>query len=207
MAITNSVAIGTGKKKLGEVVLATVKGRTIARKYQPNVANPNTPTQMIQRAKMSNIVILYHALKGILRGAYINRKRYQSAYNAFVSANVGKMPLMKYEKASETLTLSPVIEIKDGQLGELISTIDDAVTTTFDFSSFKNELKIGDVIRAAKYYTGTDELEIHEQPLNGFDIPAGTVNIGWDDPAPGIVLGYIVTQDRKKSSRNKALYY
>ena len=38
-----------GKGKLGNIVLSTVAGETIARDYNPEVANPNTAAQVEQR--------------------------------------------------------------------------------------------------------------------------------------------------------------
>jgi len=207
MAITNSIAIGTGKKKLGEIVLATVKGRTIARKYQPNVANPNTPGQVDQRSKMANMVIAYHALKPIIRGAFVNRKRYQSAYNAFVQANVSQMPVMRFGNANAVFAMSPTMWITGGQLGEMISSQAAPDETEFNFNSFSSELKVGDVFRAAKYNFSTEKLEFTERILAPGDITAGIVNVVWDDASFGVVFGYIITADRKKSSTNKALYY
>ena len=40
-----------GSGKLGNIVCSTVAGETIARDYNPEVSNPNTETQVAQRAK------------------------------------------------------------------------------------------------------------------------------------------------------------
>ena len=53
MAKLNGI-IGSGSGKVGVMVLSKGKaGQTIARAYQPQVANPNTIPQQLQRAKMN----------------------------------------------------------------------------------------------------------------------------------------------------------
>ena len=53
MAKLNGI-IGSGSGKVGVMVLSKGKaGQTIARAYQPQVANPNTLPQQLQRAKMN----------------------------------------------------------------------------------------------------------------------------------------------------------
>ena len=76
--------------KVGDVVLSTVKGQTITRKYQPSPANPRTDAQQLQRAKFSNAVKFYkHAQQAYFRFAYEDRKKTESDYNAFMRYNAG----------------------------------------------------------------------------------------------------------------------
>lgn len=56
--------IGGLKGRIGNVVYSSVKGNTIARVYQPVVANPNTYRQQISRAKFS---VGGKLAKGLLR--------------------------------------------------------------------------------------------------------------------------------------------
>jgi len=83
MAIISSVAIGAGRGKVGNLVYSRNAGRTIAREYQPNVKNPNTPEQQRQRGKMRNVVLVYNALAPALTHAFAGRKRTLSVFNAF----------------------------------------------------------------------------------------------------------------------------
>ena len=81
--------------KVGDVVLSTVKGQTITRKYQPSPANPRTDAQQLQRAKFSNAVKFFkHAQQAYFRFAYEDRKKTESDYNAFMryNANVAMLP-------------------------------------------------------------------------------------------------------------------
>jgi hypothetical protein len=64
MAIIESVVIGSGSNRVGEVVLSTVKGRTIAKKYQSKVHNPRTLRQENQRNRMANCIALYKVPTG-----------------------------------------------------------------------------------------------------------------------------------------------
>ena len=156
---------------------------------------------------MANIVTVYHALKPVIRGAFVNRKRYQSAYNAFVQANVGAMPVVRWDKATAILLPHPDIYIKGGQLGELLIASAASDESSFTFQSLSNELKVGDVLRTFKYDFNLETSEMYEYVLTAPQIATGFVNTVWNNPSTGIVLAYIITADRKKSTTCKALYY
>ena len=205
MAITNSVAIGTGKKKLGEVVLSTVKGRTIARKYQPNVANPNTQAQINQRNKMANCVMLWGIMKSFMRGAFVNRKRYQSAYNAFVSANVDKMDVIREPNAWNIIENRVPFEITNGQLGEITLTAPSMSNMAIVFSAIAHDLKVGDILRMAKWSEANKVAEIYEEPLTSAVIGSGQLVVSYFNGFPGMGIAYIVSADRKKSTNAVAI--
>lgn len=59
--------IGTLKGKIGNTVFASVKGETIARVYNPNVANPDTVRQRFSRAKMALAGIIARELIRFIR--------------------------------------------------------------------------------------------------------------------------------------------
>lgn len=72
--------IGTGSGRVGNMVLAKRDGLTIARAYQPQVANPSTEGQVNQRAKFALLtklaatlgqVIYPLAAKGNTRGQFV----------------------------------------------------------------------------------------------------------------------------------------
>ena len=79
---------GNATGKLGQTVLSTVNGQQITRAYQPNVRNPRSTRQMLQRAKFSTAVKFYkHAAENFFPFAYEDKKKTESYYNAFMRHN------------------------------------------------------------------------------------------------------------------------
>lgn len=73
-----------GSGKLGNMVVARVAGETIARDYNPNVANPNTNLQVGQRSRFKLASQVSAALAPIIA---IPRQGLKSARNLFVKKN------------------------------------------------------------------------------------------------------------------------
>jgi hypothetical protein len=206
MAITNSIAIGTGRRKLGEIVLSTVKGRTIARKYQPNVANPNTPMQQAARARMRNCVMMWGLIGNFCKGAFRNRKKYQSEYNAFVSANVSTMDELSYQNAWDILSNKPQVRITNGQLGLLNMLLNTPSSLEVDITGVSMNLREGDILRVAEFETSNKSVSYQEHVLTGSDISGGVIYLSVMPVTGNLILAYIVTADRKKSTTSIGLY-
>ena len=62
MAIINSVLTGKAKGKIGNIVLATVKGQTTAREYNPNPTYSDSAGQTLQRGRLRNAVLAWQFL-------------------------------------------------------------------------------------------------------------------------------------------------
>ena len=75
-----------GKGKLGNIVCSTVAGETIARDYNPEVSNPNTETQVEQRAKFKLMSQLGSIMAPVIA---IPKVKNQSSRNLFVRKNMG----------------------------------------------------------------------------------------------------------------------
>ena len=75
-----------GKGKLGNIVLSTVAGETIARDYNPEVANPNTAAQVEQRAKFKLMSQLGSVVAPVIA---IPKEGMKSKRNLFVKENFG----------------------------------------------------------------------------------------------------------------------
>lgn len=73
-----------GSGKLGNMVVAKVAGESIARDYNPNVANPNTTLQVGQRSRFKLASQVSAALAPIIA---IPRQGLKSARNLFVKKN------------------------------------------------------------------------------------------------------------------------
>lgn len=80
--ITSLYGKTTGK--IGSIVFSTSGGQTIAREYNPNVANPNTEAQVNQRARMKLMSQLSSAMASVIT---MQRQGLVSARNKFVKRN------------------------------------------------------------------------------------------------------------------------
>ena len=78
--------LGKGTGKLGNAVFAVSGGEQIMREYNPNVSNPNTEAQVVQRAKLKLMSQLGAALAPALG---FKKMGLVSARNQFVSKNIG----------------------------------------------------------------------------------------------------------------------
>lgn len=72
--------------KIGSIVFSTSGGETIAREYNPHVANPNTMAQINQRARMKLMSQLSAALAPVVA---MRKEGLTSARNKFVQRNFG----------------------------------------------------------------------------------------------------------------------
>ena len=79
---------GTARGKLGNMVISSVKGQQVERKYQPQVANPKTFAQMRQRAVFSSAVKFFkHSRQNLFKFAFEDKMQKESDYNAFMRHN------------------------------------------------------------------------------------------------------------------------
>lgn len=89
---------GNATGKVGQTVLSVLKGQQIARAYQPNVGNPRTEQQTLQRAKFATAVKFYKsATLGSFKFAFENKRPTESDYNAFMRVNKGSNLMINRE--------------------------------------------------------------------------------------------------------------
>lgn len=85
MGIVTSL-YGKTMGKIGSIVFSTSGGQTIAREYNPHVANPNTMAQINQRARMKLMSQLSASLSPVIA---MHKEGLTSARNKFVQKNFG----------------------------------------------------------------------------------------------------------------------
>jgi hypothetical protein len=200
MAIINSVVIGDGKNRVGEVTLSTVFGRTIARKYQGHVRNPRSEGQVAQRSRMFNVQLIYHGIKPVIRDGFLQKDRLWSVYNAFVSASIGSMSDRKELDSAQAIVyaVGDIVTSK-GSLTPVSLTVD-GYGQTVVFGSAAKEMSVGDrLVYGVVIEDGTigDNTVL---PISREMIDDGSVT--FDPPASG-VIGYIYywySADRKRVS-------
>jgi len=82
-------AFGNIKGKVGGQVAYRAKGQNIVRSRPTSVKNPRTAAQLAQRGAMAATVELSKYLAPAIKLGFPTRPLRQSAFNAFVSKNVG----------------------------------------------------------------------------------------------------------------------
>ena len=101
MAIISSVLTGKAKGKIGNIVLATVKGQTTAREYNPNPTYSDSAGQTLQRGRLRNAVLAWQFLNVFLQYAKPLAKSTESVYNAFIRLVVNLLPEATYATRAE----------------------------------------------------------------------------------------------------------
>lgn len=82
---------GTATGKIGNTVVRVRKGVRVESAYQPNVTNPRSSGQVVQRGKFSDAVGFYkRAMANFFRMAFEDRKVNETDFNAFMRHNVSK---------------------------------------------------------------------------------------------------------------------
>ena len=100
MAIVKSAGLRNYVGKHAGNVYYLQKGEALVREKAAEVTNPRTPSQMMQRTRLANLVNFYRANKEWMkRYAYETLGKYFSIYNQFVSLNLNpnSVPLSKGE--------------------------------------------------------------------------------------------------------------
>lgn len=106
-----------GSGKLGNMVVARVAGETIARDYNPNVANPNTNLQVGQRSRFKLASQVSAALADVIA---IPRQGLKSARNLFVKKN-----FENFVKVSDNSAVNlPALQITAGSIAVPIMEIE-----------------------------------------------------------------------------------
>lgn len=83
-----SSILGQGRGKLGAAVFSSTNGQQVVRQYQPNVKNPNTVAQTMQRARFKLMTQIASSMAPVIA---IPRSGAVSSRNMFVKKN---MPLV-----------------------------------------------------------------------------------------------------------------
>ena len=82
---------GTATGKIGNTVVRVRKGVRVESAYQPNVKNPRSNSQVVQRGKFSDAVGFYkRALANFFRMAFEDKKNNETDFNAFMRHNISR---------------------------------------------------------------------------------------------------------------------
>lgn len=177
MAIIQSILVGKGKGKVGNVVLTTLKGQTVAKALNSSPANPKSPLQVSSRNRMSNAVMAYKYLAGFLSYWLGVAKSTESVYNAFVSAAKNlfndaiavSLPAAAAQLGTANLAGSSSISISSVQFST-----DDAIVVLNTFSLPKPaDLRV----RAIGYSVGSGVSKIADRLVTDLEWSFGNLSI------------------------------
>lgn len=113
MAIINSPAVGSAKNKSGNFVYYVRRGKTVARSYQPNVTNPNTPSQQVYRNRYEAMKLIWRELSTIMTNSFLSRGNLATQFNSFIQHN------MQYAfdtRITQFRTMSPIFVLNNYSL-------------------------------------------------------------------------------------------
>lgn len=82
---------GTATGKIGNTVVRVRKGVRVESAYQPNVANPRSSGQVVQRGKFSDAVGFYkRAMANFFKMAFEDKRANETDFNAYMRHNVSR---------------------------------------------------------------------------------------------------------------------
>lgn len=82
---------GTATGKIGNTVVRMRKGVRVEAAYQPNVSNPRSSGQVVQRGKFADAVGFYkRAMANFFRMAFEDKRANETDFNAFMRHNVSR---------------------------------------------------------------------------------------------------------------------
>ena len=82
---------GTATGKIGNTVVRVRKGIRVEAAYQPNVSNPRSSGQVVQRGKFADAVGFYkHSMANFFKMAFEDKRTNETDFNAFMRHNVSR---------------------------------------------------------------------------------------------------------------------
>jgi len=103
MAIINSIAIGKGSGKLGNIVFQTYHGITIARQKNETISTPPTDAQKAVRIRCENCNSAYSFLKNFLANWTNQGKDFESLWNTFYRLTVNSYSPVRPFQSNRTV--------------------------------------------------------------------------------------------------------
>lgn len=175
MAIIQSILVGKGKGKIGNVVLSGLKGQTVAKQLNSSPLNPRTTAQTDNRVKMANAVLAWQFLSLFFASAKGLRKSLESVYNAFVRTVKNGLSDALYESRAQAGAEALKLNLFNGNWFSInfLTSSDDRVSVMF--SAYGVQWAETFRVRVICLSTLTGEQLVAEIPISEEDFAAGTV--------------------------------
>ena len=174
MAIVKSLGLGKARGSAGEFTYSTIEGRTIARTKPAHVHNPKTDAQQAQRGKMRDVVIAWRDVGQRFERLWTNRKKYHSAYNSFVAANIANDGTFDVDNSANHIEMNAGFILGQGQYNANQLEIDaNAAMCQIKISnseSLYHNLKVGDIVGCIFLGDSGQVAEVQEYTLTQDDL-------------------------------------
>lgn len=174
MAIVKSLGLGKARGSAGEFTYSTIEGRTIARTKPAHVHNPKTDAQQAQRSKMRDVVIAWRDVGQRFEKLWTNRKKYHSAYNSFVAANIANDGTFDVDSSGTAIEMNTGFILGQGQYRpnqlEILRNASTISVTINNTESLFHNLKVGDVIGCVFIGDSGQVVDVAEVGIGEFDI-------------------------------------
>lgn len=174
MAIVKSLGLGKARGSAGEFTYSTIQGRTIARTKPAHVHNPNTPAQQVQRSKMRDVVVAWRDVGQRFEKLWTNRKKYHSAYNSFVAANIANNGTFEVAKDGTYIYMEDGFVLGQGQYKanqlELEIADGDCGISIRDTESLFHNLKVGDILGCVFLGDSGQVVDVQEEIISEHDL-------------------------------------
>lgn len=200
MAIIDSVLVGKGRGKIGNVVLQGIKGQTVAKQLNPAPANPRTTAQTDSRNQMANTVLAWQFLSVFFAYAGALRKPLESTYNAFVRLfkNYANSALLSSRAAAAQSALNSYLFA--GNWIQITGLVDGGVDTTLNFNTGGLPFIAGSKLRVIGIDLSGQAFVVGETAITEAMWSAGVTTNSISILDYATVAAYIYTADQSKIS-------
>lgn len=169
MAIVRSLAIGKARNSAGNLTFQEYDGRTIAREKPVRVANPRTPAQMAQRAKLTNLVNAWRNQFVALKKFFTVTGPHQSEFNAFTRLNMPYAEVPFVDDLGSIDKIPAGVYLASGNYPEhflTVTTPDDIVNVAVANIALRELIEEGDIIAVIDPLNVSGNIVVTEFELN-----------------------------------------
>lgn len=179
MAIIQSILVGKGKGKIGNVVLSNLKGQTVAKQLNSSPLNPRTVAQTENRVKMANAVLAWQFLSIFLSEAKGFKKPLESIYNAFVRVVKNSLAAVPYSSRLLAAQAALAFEVLVGNWFAL--TINDLSVDELTLKFSPSGIAHTDTMRVRSIVVDsmTEEQRIVDRAVTLAEFTAGELTVGF----------------------------
>lgn len=206
MAIIQSILVGKGKGKIGNVVLSGLKGQTVAKQLNSSPSNPRTVAQTENRVKMANAVLAWQFLSQFFSYAKGIRKPLESVYNAFVRTIVSDMQTVLATSRAMAAAAALILENFSGNWFTIV--IAGGGIDPLDIRFIASGVSWSPSYRIATIFfeTATGNQIVEERALTEAEFNAGTVVLPYGEPGQGDVISAYIYDSATSKITNIAYF-
>lgn len=112
-----NLLLGMSRGKIGDIVVTRGAGEQVARARNRNPKNPRTNKQMAQRAALATVVEFFtRGKRNLFKFAFESKRKGESDYNAFVRANINRVPMQSRKTLVENGSIFGGFVLSQGSL-------------------------------------------------------------------------------------------